>query len=162
MAADDDSKKPKGEYAVGYGKPPHKNQFKPGRSGNPKGRPKGLRNFTTDARAMLKSKVPYTGPDGRRKTISAQEASFVRLKEMALRGDARGLDRLLGIAMQVNPGTAEDPAADAPLSPGDQEIVQREIDALVDAELAKLGVSRLKPEKTGGEETKPDKDDVSK
>ena len=29
------------DYAVGYGKPPQHSRFKPGRSGNPKGRPKG-------------------------------------------------------------------------------------------------------------------------
>jgi hypothetical protein len=28
------------EYEIGYKKPPRKNQFKPGQSGNPKGRPK--------------------------------------------------------------------------------------------------------------------------
>ena len=31
-------------YKVGYGKPPQDTRFKPGRSGNPKGRPKGARN----------------------------------------------------------------------------------------------------------------------
>lgn len=31
-------------YEVGYGKPPTSTRFKPGRSGNPKGRPKGARN----------------------------------------------------------------------------------------------------------------------
>ena len=31
-------------YEVGYRKPPAASQFKPGRSGNPKGRPKGARN----------------------------------------------------------------------------------------------------------------------
>lgn len=31
-------------YEVGYGKPPTATRFKPGRSGNPKGRPKGAKN----------------------------------------------------------------------------------------------------------------------
>ena len=31
-------------YEVGYRKPPAASQFKPGRSGNPNGRPKGARN----------------------------------------------------------------------------------------------------------------------
>ena len=32
------------KYEAGYRKPPTASQFKPGRSGNPKGRPKGARN----------------------------------------------------------------------------------------------------------------------
>jgi len=32
------------DYEVGYAKPPQSSRFKPGRSGNPKGRPKGARN----------------------------------------------------------------------------------------------------------------------
>ena len=33
-----------GHYEVGYAKPPAETRFKPGRSGNPRGRPKGSRN----------------------------------------------------------------------------------------------------------------------
>ena len=32
------------DYEVGYAKPPQSSRFKPGRSGNPNGRPKGARN----------------------------------------------------------------------------------------------------------------------
>ena len=32
------------DYDVGFAKPPAASRFKPGRSGNPKGRPKGARN----------------------------------------------------------------------------------------------------------------------
>jgi Family of unknown function (DUF5681) len=35
---------PKGEYEVGYGKPPSAHRFQKGQSGNPKGRKKGSRN----------------------------------------------------------------------------------------------------------------------
>jgi hypothetical protein len=45
MAANDipdaPSKSSQQNYTVGFGKPPKASQFKPGRSGNPKGRPKG-------------------------------------------------------------------------------------------------------------------------
>lgn len=34
----------RGAYDIGYAKPPKATQFKPGQSGNPKGRPKGSRN----------------------------------------------------------------------------------------------------------------------
>jgi hypothetical protein len=36
--------KPDAEYEVGYAKPPKDTRFKPGRSGNPKGRPRGAKN----------------------------------------------------------------------------------------------------------------------
>lgn len=35
---------PPGDYPVGYAKPPVESRFKPGQSGNPRGRPKGSRN----------------------------------------------------------------------------------------------------------------------
>ena len=36
------------KYKVGYGCPPKEHQFKPGQSGNPKGRPKKNNNFAED------------------------------------------------------------------------------------------------------------------
>ena len=36
--------RPDAAYEVGYGKPPSDSRFKPGQSGNPKGRPRGAKN----------------------------------------------------------------------------------------------------------------------
>ena len=40
-----------------YRKPPKASQFKPGQSGNQKGRPKGVRNFETDLDEALRALV---------------------------------------------------------------------------------------------------------
>lgn len=84
-------------YPIGRGKPPKKTQFRPGQSGNPRGRPKGVRNFKTDVRATLKSPVKVTR-DGKPERLSTQEAMLLRLREKALAGDPRALDRLIELA----------------------------------------------------------------
>ena len=53
---DDDT--PDGDdYEVGYGKTPLHTRFPKGVSGNPKGRPKGVRNFQTELREELGTKI---------------------------------------------------------------------------------------------------------
>ena len=89
------------DYEVGYGKPPKHSQFKENRSGNPKGRPKGSNNFGTDVKHTLKAPVRLT-KDGAPRTVSTQEAALLRLREKALIGDARALDRLLALAQVYN------------------------------------------------------------
>ena len=46
------SKKAAGAGEVGYGKPPKAHQFKPGQSGNPKGRPRGAKSEATILREI--------------------------------------------------------------------------------------------------------------
>ena len=41
MSSNKPKKAPTGDYAVGYARPPKKNQFPPGQSGHPAGRPRG-------------------------------------------------------------------------------------------------------------------------
>lgn len=86
---------------VGYGKPPKATRFKKGQSGNPKGRPRGSRNFSTDVRATLDQPVQLK-IRGRNKTVPTQQAALLRLREKALSGDGRALDRLLELARTYN------------------------------------------------------------
>ena len=87
-------------YEVGYCRPPKHTQFKPGQSGNRKGRPKGTQNFTTIARHRLAQPVVVREGAKVRK-VSTLDASFARLIEQALRGDHRALKLLLDIARSI-------------------------------------------------------------
>lgn len=108
------------EYQVGYGKPPKHTRFKPGRSGNPKGRPKGVRNFKSDVKKALGAAVRITR-EGRAHRVSTQEAALLRLLEKALGGDMRALDKLLTLAGVYN---NEDSPEVLRLSSDDAELLE--------------------------------------
>lgn len=86
---------------VGYRKPPKHTRFKKGESGNPNGRTKGTRNFSADLLETLNAPVRIK-KNGRQTRVSTQQASLMRLREKALGGDARSLDRLIGLAQTIN------------------------------------------------------------
>lgn len=83
-------------YKVGYGKPPKAKQFKRGRSGNPKGRPKGSLNLATDLTAELGEHITVR-EDGRSRKVSKQRALIKSLMAKALQGDIRATAALLAL-----------------------------------------------------------------
>jgi Family of unknown function (DUF5681) len=82
-------------YSVGYGKPPKKNQFKKGESGNPRGRaikrfmkgPKEPLSFEKALVAKLKSRTTVTTKNGRPKKITMLEALAAAIVARAVQGD---------------------------------------------------------------------------
>jgi hypothetical protein len=78
---------------VGFGRPPKDSQFKPGRSGNPKGRPKGALNMATVLEQILRQKVVIED-GGKRKTINKLEAAVTQLTNKAAAGDLKALQLL--------------------------------------------------------------------
>ena len=87
-------------YKVGYGKPPKARQFKRGKSGNPKGRPKGSLNLATDLTAELGEHITVR-EDGRPRKISKQRALIKSLMAKALQGDVRAMASLLALYARV-------------------------------------------------------------
>jgi hypothetical protein len=74
-------------YAVGYGRPPTSSQFQPGQSGNPQGRPKGVRNASSMARDALERTINVKVKGAWRK-MTVRKAAYRRLAERAVAGDA--------------------------------------------------------------------------
>src|SRR5258708_40348502 len=85
------------EYKVGYGKPPRRNQFQKGQSGNPKGRPRHSKNVATLAREALYAKVAVTDENGRRRRVSKLEVGFNQLANRIAKGDLVAIRLLLTI-----------------------------------------------------------------
>src|SRR5207244_10457945 len=62
-------------YEVGYGRPPQHSRFKPGQSGNIKGRPKGSKSLKAILEEALSSSVTIT-ENGVLKKVALQELLF--------------------------------------------------------------------------------------
>jgi hypothetical protein len=82
------------DYKVGYGRPPRAHQFKPGQSGNPKGRPRGAKGEDTIFREVISRKVPMS-VDGKTRKVSAVEAVWTRVMADALKGNPKAVSLFL-------------------------------------------------------------------
>jgi hypothetical protein len=81
-------------YETGYGKLPRHTRFQKGRSGNPKGRPRGSKNSATLLMEALHEPV-IISENGRRKKITKQQAIVKQIVNKAASGDHRSIQLLL-------------------------------------------------------------------
>lgn len=90
----------KKSHELGSRKPPKAHRFKPGQSGNPKGRPKGTVNLKTDLAKELSEQIRIREGD-RNFKISKQRAMIKALVAKALKGDPRSATILIGLIAKL-------------------------------------------------------------
>jgi Family of unknown function (DUF5681) len=76
-------------YTVGKGRPPLSTRWKPGQSGNPKGRLKGVKTMTT-FHEVLSQKIEIS-ENGKSRKVSVREAIVRRIISLALKGDFKAI-----------------------------------------------------------------------
>jgi hypothetical protein len=109
-------------YDLGYKKPPKHSRFRKGVSGNPRGRPKGKRNFATVLKEILEEKVVIN--EGRaRKTVTKLEAALKQLANKAASGDLVAARQLIALVRSAEQGAVEPPSNQ--LREDDLKIMQR-------------------------------------
>ena len=111
------------DYAVGYGKPPLHTRFQKGRSGNPKGRPRGRKNMSTLLNDALNGSVSVV-ENGRRKKITKREAIITQLVNKSASADLRATQMVLEMLRDVE-ARADSGAEPAAFTEADEQIIRR-------------------------------------
>ena len=101
-----------GPYEIGYSKPPKHTRFKPGQSGNPRGRPKAEKSLGAALNDALKAKVKLRG-NGKERGVSSRDAYFIRVVRDAIQGNAAAQRLLLALMERFLPINAAAPAENA-------------------------------------------------
>jgi Family of unknown function (DUF5681) len=114
--------RPKGDYDVGYCRPPAAHRFKHGNKANPKGRKKGSHNRKVVIHEVLFEAV--TVREGGERQMSALEAVLKKTLSKALAGDNKAALTIIGIAQKEGILTPEQEQAVEDLSEGDLAIVE--------------------------------------
>lgn len=110
-----------GDDAVGYKRPPTKSQFKKGQSGNPKGRPKGAKNFHTELAQELNSTITVT-ENGKSRQLSKRRVIAKRLVNAGVNGDTKAIPILLNAERGGEEG--EGSTAAIPVGAEDQMVME--------------------------------------
>lgn len=107
---------------VGYGKPPRATRFRKGESGNPAGRPKGIKPLNRVLEEALAQNTTVRVA-GRARAVTKLEALTRKLADLAVDGDARALRLLLGEIREAESRAAETPDVRDVLTTTDHEVI---------------------------------------
>jgi hypothetical protein len=111
------------DYAVGYGKPPAVNRFKPGQSGNPKGRPWRHRNLRTVLEEALNERIAVREGE-RSRSLTKREALILSIVNNALKCDPKALASLITLMRSLGMADeAHGPSPDEPITQNDAALL---------------------------------------
>jgi hypothetical protein len=117
-------------YEVGYGKPPKHSRFKPGQSGNPKGRKPGSKNVMTLLEETLFDTVKVR-EKGKVRRVPAIQACLINLRNQALKGDPKAMDSVIRLATLHHSAQPESSSTPEAVDPATDRELLREFERML-------------------------------
>ena len=108
---------------VGYRMPPKKHQFVPGKSGNPKGRPRGRRSTYSVLGELLNQKVVST-QNGRTVKIDKRTLILTQAVHGAAKGNIKAIQNIIPHMLAIDEQNDKLAETKASLSINDEHIMQ--------------------------------------
>lgn len=99
----------KGDYAVGYGRPPAETRFQAGQSGNPRGRPRGIKSFAHVFKEKLAQRITVQ-ENGKPRRMRMLEVLIQKLINDAARGNERAMRMVLDLWERCGEAADQDDA----------------------------------------------------
>ncbi len=126
---------------VGRGHPPRDTRFKPGQSGNPRGRPKGSKSLAEDVRRQMRKTAVVT-IDGKPARRTYQELMAQRIAHDAAKGSLKAIELAAKLTGQAS-GSEPAPATPQEALALDEDAFRR-IHERLGRRLAKGGLAEAK------------------
>ncbi len=110
-------------YAIGYRRPPVHTRFKPGRSGNRKGRPKRQRNVRTVVEETLNQRITIRDGNGTR-SLTKLDGVVLTVINGALKGEPKALTAFITLVRSLGmTGEAPEASNSEPLTGNDDALL---------------------------------------
>lgn len=115
------SRKTRGDYEVGYGRPPAQHRFAKGTSGNPRGRPRSKRaavgsSTLLESLERLARREIAIVLNGKETSLTVMEAILVKTQQQALEGKQDAVRTLVSLQAKVDKWRMEKPVSSEGIS----------------------------------------------